>query len=52
MEIKLYKMVDKRKDYEGELKAYDKNTVTIVEDGNEIVLDRDNIALVRLAIHF
>ena len=52
VEIKLYKMVDKRKDYEGELKAYDKNTVTIVEDGNEIVLDRDNIALVRLAIHF
>lgn len=52
VEVKLYKMVDKRKDYEGELKAYDKNTVTIIEDGNEIVLERDNIALVRLAIHF
>ena len=52
VEIKLYKMVDKRKDYEGELKAYDKKTVTIMEEGNEVVLERDNIALVRLAIHF
>ena len=45
-------MVDKRKDYEGELKSYDKKTVTIMEEGKEIVLDRDNLALVRLAIHF
>lgn len=52
VEIKLYKMVDKRKDYEGELKSYDKKTVTIMEEGKEIVLDRDNIALIRLAIHF
>jgi len=52
VEIKTYKMVEGRKDFTGELKAYDKQTVTIVEEEKEVVLDRDNIALIRLAIDF
>lgn len=52
VEVKTYRMIDRRKDFTGELKAYDKETVTIMEDGNEIVLERENIALIRLAITF
>lgn len=53
VEIKLYKALNKQKDYTGVLKAYDKDTVTIVlEDGNEIVFNRTDIALIRLAFDF
>ncbi|MBQ9765132.1 MAG: ribosome maturation factor RimP [Lachnospiraceae bacterium] len=51
VEIKLYKPVNKRKDYCGVLKAYDADTVTIEED-EEIVLNRSDIALIRLAFDF
>ena len=50
VEIKLYKPMNKQKDFTGTLKAYDKDTVTITEeDGNEIVFNRPEIALIRLA---
>ena len=52
MEVKLYRARDKRKDYTGTLKAYDKDTVTVEEDGNEIVFERSEIALIRLAFDF
>lgn len=53
VEIKLYKALNKQKDYTGVLKAYDKDTVTIVlEDGNEMVFNRTDIALIRLAFDF
>ena len=50
VDIKLYKPMNKQKDFTGTLKAYDKDTVTITEeDGNEIVFNRPEIALIRLA---
>ena len=53
VDIKLYKPMNKQKDYTGTLKAYDKDTVTItVEDGTELVLNRPEIALIRLAFDF
>lgn len=53
MDIKLYKPMNKQKDYTGTLKAYDKDTVTVtVEDGTELVLNRPEIALIRLAFDF
>lgn len=53
VDIKLYKPLNKQKDYTGALKAYDKETVTIVtEDGTEIVFKRPEIALIRLAFDF
>ena len=52
VEVKLYRARDKRKDYTGTLKAYDKDTVTVEEDGNEIVFERSEIALIRLAFDF
>lgn len=52
VEIKLFKSMDKRKDFDGILKAYDADTVTIDEDGKEIVFNRNEIALIRLAFDF
>lgn len=53
VEIKLYKARNKQKDYIGTLNAYDKETVTIgLEDGSEIVFERRETALIRLAFDF
>ena len=53
IEIKLYKAVNKQKEFEGVLVAFSKDTVTIeCEDGEEVTFDRSDIALVRLAIDF
>lgn len=53
VDIKLYKPLNKKKDYTGTLVSYDKETVTInQEDGTELVLNRPEIALIRLAFDF
>lgn len=53
VEVKLYKARNKQKEYRGILKAYDKDTVTLVtEDGTEEVFTRTEIALIRLAFDF
>ena len=52
VELKLYKAKDGSKDYKGILKAYDKESVTIEEDGEDIVFLRSEIALIRLALDF
>lgn len=53
VEIKLYRPLNKSKDYCGILKAFDKETVTIeIEDDKELVFNRADIALVRLALDF
>lgn len=52
VEIRLYRAMDHRKEYEGLLKAYDKDTVTIDEGEGDVRLDRRDIALIRLAFDF
>ena len=53
VDIKLYKAVEKQKDYTGVLEAYDKDTVTIgLEDGTRITFERPSIALIWLAFDF
>ena len=53
VDVKLYKALNKQKDYTGVLEAYDKNTVTLgMEDGSQIVFNRPDIALIRLAFDF
>lgn len=52
VEIKLYKAVDRQKDFEGTLTAYTDSQVTISIDGDEMTFDRDTIALIRLAFDF
>lgn len=53
VDIKLYKPLNKQKDFAGTLISYDKDTVTIAqEDGTELTLNRPEIALIRLAFDF
>ena len=55
VEMKLFKPLEgsKVKELEAELKAYDEKTITIVlEDDTEVVVDRSNLALIRLAFEF
>lgn len=50
VEIRLYKAIDKQKEFSGVLDRYDKTTVTIIdEDEEEKTFNRADIALIRLA---
>lgn len=53
VEVRTYRAVDKCKEFVGLLNAYDKETVTLQLDAEkEIVIERDNIALIRMALDF
>ena len=53
VEIRLYKAIDKQKEFVGCLKAYDKDTVTIeFEDEECVTFNRSDIALIRLAFFY
>lgn len=53
VEIKLYRAIDRQKDFTGELVAFDEKTVTIqYEDGDTTTFERKDIALIRLAFDF
>ncbi len=52
VELKLFKAVDGCKEFEGELLAFDKETVTIGIEDEEKVFERKNLALIRLAFDF
>lgn len=53
VEIRLYKAIEKQKEYTGILKDFDKANVTIeFEDGEEKTFSRSDIALIRLAFDF
>ena len=53
VEIRTYRPIDRQKEFVGELKAYDKESVTIVyEDDTGQTFQRQEIALIRLALDF
>ena len=52
MEIKTYKPIEKQKEFQGVLKAFDTETVTIETENAEKIFARNEIALIRLAFHF
>ena len=53
VDIKLYRAIDKSKDYTGVLKAYTAETVDIeFEDGQVKTFERKDIALIRLSFDF
>ena len=53
VEIRTYRPIDRQKEFVGELKAYDKESVTIVYgDDTEQTFQRQEIALIRLALDF
>ncbi|MGN0268635.1 MAG: ribosome maturation factor RimP [Lachnospiraceae bacterium] len=53
VEVRLFKALNKKKEYTGILKSYDEQTVTITtEDEEDVVFERASIALIRLAFDF
>lgn len=53
VEIKLYKAINKEKEFVGVLTAYDAQTVTIeLDDASEMTFNRSDIAIIRLAFFF
>ncbi len=52
VEIKTYKPIDKCKEFQGILKAYDNDTITITINEEEKIFARADIAIIRLALDF
>ena len=52
VEIRLYRPQEKRKEFEGILKAYDGDSITIEAQDGEKKFARPDIALIRLALDF
>ena len=52
VEIKLYKPIDKCKEFDGILEKYDAESITIRQEGAEQRFLRSEIALIRLALDF
>lgn len=53
VEVKTYKPVNGQKDFSGVLKAFDRDRITIQpENGEEMVLERKDIAVIKLALDF
>jgi len=53
VELRTYRAIEKQKEFRGILDAYDKSSITLeVEEGEKLVFDRSNVALVRLAFEF
>ena len=51
-DIRLYKPIDKVKEFEGILKAFDNDTLTFLIDGNERVFNKSEVASVKLHVEF
>ena len=53
VELKTFKPVNGSKDFEGGLKAFDNDTLTLtVEDDQDLVFQRKDIAVIKLALDF
>ncbi|GMQ64566.1 ribosome maturation factor RimP [Vallitalea maricola] len=53
VEVKLYKSINKKKEFVGLLKSYDDDSITLeLEDGEDWSIARTDIAIIRLAILF
>lgn len=52
VECKLFKAINKQKEFEGILKNFTEETITLETDETELVINRKEIAMIRLAIDF
>ncbi|MDD3571301.1 MAG: ribosome maturation factor RimP [Lachnospiraceae bacterium] len=53
VDVKLYKAIDKQKEFQGNLKGLEGTIVTIIDDdGKEVSFERKDIASIRLAVLF
>lgn len=52
VELKTYRPIEKCKEFSGVLRSFDKDTVTIGTEEKEMVFQRSDVALIRLALDF
>lgn len=52
VEVRTYRPIEKRKEFAGILKAYDKETLTLEVEEKDMIFARADIALIRLALDF
>lgn len=52
LEIRTYRAINKEKEFYGILKEYNENSVTIDCEGTEMIFQKSDIALIRLAFDF
>lgn len=52
VDVKLYKAIEKQKEFTGDLAGYTEETITIDIDGKEVTFERNKVAMVRLAVIF
>ena len=52
IEIRTYRAINRNKEFYGILIAYDKDSVTIDADGEELCFQKADIALIRQAVYF
>lgn len=52
VELRTYKPIDRQKEFEGVLKAFDQDTITLEIDEQDVVFTRTDVALVKLAFDF
>lgn len=52
VEIRLYKAVDRQKEFTGILKGFDEKTITVTCADGDRQFERSNIAMIRLAVDF
>lgn len=52
IEVKLFKPIEKQKEFTGILKKWDENKIYIAEEENEIQIERKNISLMKLKFNW
>ncbi|MDD6035229.1 MAG: ribosome maturation factor RimP [Lachnospiraceae bacterium] len=53
VEVKLYKPMNKRKEFEGELESFDEQNIVLrISETEQLTIPRESIAMIKLAIHF
>lgn len=53
VELKLFKAIDKQKEFTGYLDSFDDDKLVLVDDNDTVMeFERSNVANVRLAVHF
>lgn len=52
VELKVYKAIEKQKEFEGVLKGFTADEITVEIDGKDVAFPRKNIAIIKLALDF
>lgn len=53
VEVKLYKPLEKKKEFEGVLESFDEKTVVLrLSETETLTIPRESVAMIKLAIHF